>query len=351
LLHQEALLLEQIDYWRVRGAKEAEMRQSWEVELEAHQKFMEEELNRLHGETEANQVMLDEQYKAQEAIDAQILSLEAERKYANDVSSLMEAELRIANQKVHDVRILIKGKHRRRLGGAQGELSSNLTEAEFDSFREKIGTEFEIQLQELPIQQVRQVISSIVMSDAKQKEVRFSTSGMASVLRARAVAKEWKKQSLKQEYTELVGRSRSEGTGSLPGRLRSALARQTTPDSVVSYNSSKSDASPAGSSSPGSRERSKNKVGKQSSVGRVRSKDKEDKEARIGRTPSRHKSPPKDNRASSKESEKLSSGSKAAETRSPSSHSVHSVQSDGSNLVERTYEDAVDKLKSVGIHM
>merc|ERR1712232_454103 len=70
-----------------------------------------------------------------------------------------------------------KAKHRVRVGGGlqhgQGELRY-LAEAEADSFREKIAAELQLQLQDLPIKEVARAINQILKTETAEKDTGFT---------------------------------------------------------------------------------------------------------------------------------------------------------------------------------
>merc|ERR1712232_788755 len=77
-----------------------------------------------------------------------------------------------------------KAKHRVRVGGGlqhgQGELRY-LAEAEADSFREKIAAELQIQLQDLPIKEVARGINQILKTETAEKDTGFTTDAIKTI--------------------------------------------------------------------------------------------------------------------------------------------------------------------------
>lgn len=325
LLHQEALLLEQIEFWKARAAKEAELRHACQSELEAHQKHMTEEQDRLREEADVCQAALDAEHRAQASMEEQMLTWQTEQKDADHISKLMAAELRIAKKKVQDVRVKIKSKYRKTMGGGleyrQGELKF-LTEAEADPFREKIAIELQTHLQELPIREVRPCILQIIKTESSEKEVRFSKLDFGSLVKAQSVAREWRRKSCPVSVLTY----RSESSGYLE---RESLAGSVDSAAIVE------DADSGGSpSEPARDEPSDSKDRNQLVV--------EDSH----RTHGSLFEPAKKNDGGS------DAGSpRASSPRSPKKTSKDPTSPSSSVDVDRAYGDSMKRLASVGIHM
>lgn len=195
LLQQEALLLEQIEYWRARGSKEAELRQSREAELHEQEKLMKSEFGRIQEEQEAYQVLLDAVYEAQNEIDAQVSALQDEQKQADSIGKLWKAELRVATKKALQVRENVKACHRRlQEGGDVGKVDlRSLFESDADLFRAKIALEFQLQLQEVPISKVLRTVDEIAVTETAERE-RNPAALICTITTVLRAAKKWKRQ-------------------------------------------------------------------------------------------------------------------------------------------------------------
>lgn len=172
LFRQEAMLMEQLEFWKVRECAEAERRRGWESELEAHRKSTQDELRRLHEERDLCQRLEDAERRSLEESDARGLSLQEEHTHAERNTELFQAELAVAKRRVLDIRSKIQARHRLRTaatvarGGDRSSLRTGelkfMNEAESDTFRDRIALELKMQLCGLPLDQVRPCVGDII---------------------------------------------------------------------------------------------------------------------------------------------------------------------------------------------